>query len=583
MKLINFIFETTKGLQKYIVIMLFCTLVIAIDANLRPYLIKLMIDDISKSFNLDFFLKLALVFIVAQIIMSASNALRDWVGTKFHTRYRKKIAHHFLNHLSHYSYRFFQDTQTGSITSNITDAFNSIPMLIFMGTDLFIEFVLMTIVAMVLLANISSTFVILTFVWILVFLALTIIFYKKYEPLNADYAQCRPKIFGFFSDYFGNIRSVWSFNNTDSEKQRFEKITDEFVDKSTICGIFLRNYYAFYGFVLTLYMTIILYILGKLALKNQIQPGDFALVFMVNYKISDALFKIANQTRSFITSFGVAQEAIKLLDHRITIRNKQNSKKLKINKPEIKFSEVKFHYEKSKHIFHFDSVVIKAGQKVGLVGYSGSGKSSFINLIMRLYDIQEGNIFIDNQDIKNVTLESLRFNIGLIPQNPNLFHRTIMENIRYGKPNATDQEVFDAAKKANAHEFITALPKQYSTLVGDRGIKLSGGQRQRIAIARAILKNAPILVLDEATSQLDSINEKMIQKSLNDLMKGKTTIVIAHRLSTLLEMDRILVFDAGKIVEDGAHEKLLQKNGLYTKLWKSQLDGMIPADNKKIL
>ncbi len=213
------------------------------------------------------------------------------------------------------------------------------------------------------------------------------------------------------------------------------------------------------------------------------------------------------------------------------------------------------------------------------MGYSGSGKSTFVNLILRLYDITSGHIYIDDQDIREVTQDSLHKVIGMIPQDPSLFHRSLRENIHYGRPEATDKEVIEAAKHGHAHEFIEALPHGYDSLVGERGVRLSGGQRQRIAIARAILKNAPILILDEATSQLDSVTESYIQDSLWEVMEGKTTIVIAHRLSTLLHMDRILVFDRGKIVADGTHQELLTKGGLYKTLWDAQVGGFLPEKN----
>ena len=213
-------------------------------------------------------------------------------------------------------------------------------------------------------------------------------------------------------------------------------------------------------------------------------------------------------------------------------------------------------------------------------GYSGGGKSTFVNLIMRLYDVTDGAILVDDQDIRDVTQDSLRTSIAMIPQDPSLFQRSLMENIRYGRIDASDKEVIEAAKKAHAHEFITKLSQEYDSLVGERGVKLSGGQRQRISIARAILKNAPILILDEATSQLDSVTERGIQESLWELMQDKTTLVIAHRLSTLLHVDRILVFDQGIIVEDGAHEELLANNGLYRTLWGTQVGGFL-QDKKR--
>jgi ATP-binding cassette subfamily B protein len=273
------------------------------------------------------------------------------------------------------------------------------------------------------------------------------------------------------------------------------------------------------------------------------------------------------------------------------ITDAKDAATLKCEHGKIQFKTVQFHYHGSQQVldtgiaadtavpdilFQNKSITIAAGQKVGLVGYSGGGKSTFVNLILRFYDVTAGAILIDGQDIRTVTQDSLRANIAMIPQDPSLFHRSLLDNIRYGRINATDTEVIAAAKRAHAHEFIAKLPNGYNSLVGERGIKLSGGQRQRIAIARAILKNAPILILDEATSQLDSVTEKLIQESLWELMQHKTTIVIAHRLSTLLHMDRILVFDQGKIVADGTHNELLaQAGGLYQQLWQAQVGGFL--------
>lgn len=264
-----------------------------------------------------------------------------------------------------------------------------------------------------------------------------------------------------------------------------------------------------------------------------------------------------------------------MLDTAIEIQDQPNSNILTITRGEIVFDKVKFYYKGTAGLFQNKSVVIQSGQKVGLVGYSGSGKSTFVNLILRLYDVIDGKLLIDNQDIKYVTQDSLHAAIGMIPQDPTLFHRSVLDNIRCGRLNATTAEVVEAAKHAHAHDFIIKLPQGYDSLVGERGVKLSGGQRQRIAIARTILKNAPILLLDEATSQLDSMTENNIQNSLWELMQHKTTIVVAHRLSTILHMDRILVFDHGIIVEDGTHQELLAKSGLYKTLWSAQVGGFL--------
>jgi ABC-type multidrug transport system fused ATPase/permease subunit len=251
-----------------------------------------------------------------------------------------------------------------------------------------------------------------------------------------------------------------------------------------------------------------------------------------------------------------------------------NAKPLKLKNGLIEFKNVTFNYS-NNNLFKNKTVTINSKEKVGLVGFSGSGKTSFVNLITRLYDIEDGEISIDSQNIRYVTQDSLRSNISVIPQESILFHRTIKENILYGNKEASFEEVIEAAKFAHIHDFIMELSNGYDSLCGERGNNLSGGQRQRIIIARAILKNSPILILDEATSSLDTQTEEMIQESLNYLMKNKTVIVIAHRLTTLLNMDRLFVFDKGAIVESGTHEKLINDGKIYKKLWKSQVNGLI--------
>ena len=240
---------------------------------------------------------------------------------------------------------------------------------------------------------------------------------------------------------------------------------------------------------------------------------------------------------------------------------------------EISFNQVGFKYHSQSSGVQDLSLAIRGGEKVALVGPSGAGKSTLTKLLFRFYDVTHGSITIDGQDIRDITQGSLRQAISLVPQEPVLFHRTILENIRYGRPDATEKDVINAAKKARCHEFISRLPDGYHTFVGERGIKLSGGERQRVAIARAILKNAPILVLDEATSSLDSESEALIQQALTELMEGKTTIVIAHRLSTVMQMDRILVLEGGKVVDEGTHADLIDRDGLYQSLWNIQAGG----------
>lgn len=311
---------------------------------------------------------------------------------------------------------------------------------------------------------------------------------------------------------------------------------------------------------------------------NQINIGDFTLIFKLSIEIGHMLWWTMDVVETFNREYARGSESFNFIFVPIRVKDKLNAKKLLIEKSTITFSDVNFFYHGNKKIFNNLSIEITSGEKIGLVGYSGAGKTTFVNLILRMYDIEKGKILIDDVNIADVTKKSLHELISIIPQEPLLFHRSLFENIQYGSFEKNEQEIILAAKKAFAHDFIMKLPEQYKSLVGDRGIKLSGGQRQRIAIARAFLKNAPILILDEATSQLDSITEKLIQESLIELMVGKTTIIIAHRLSTLERVDRILVFDNGKIVEDGPHSRLIEQNGLYKKLWDSQVGGYIIHD-----
>lgn len=581
MKLLKSIYYTSLKFKRYIIGMLVCTCIIALDANIRPYIIKLLIDQ-SSNFELKSFIFLASIYALSQILMVTAYAANDWFGTKYHSHYRESIPHIYTDRLSKYSYSFFQNNMAGSIVAKITDAFNFIFPLVARSINVFIKFIIVIIVSLILFSGVDKLFVIAAIIWIGVSIILSWVFFKLSGKYNAQYAPIRPKLYGFLSDYISNILSVWSFNNLKSEKQNLSKITGEFKEKATEYGVFLRNSYFFQGMVISVYMIFILWVLASLSMQGKITPGDFALIFMVNYKIGDMLFSMAQEMLGFSQNWGAATQAIEILDYKIEIKDKRGARNLKLTSGEIRFNKVLFHYKDVNPIFQDKTVTLDAKSNIGLVGFSGAGKSTFVNLIMRLYDVDDGSITIDGQNIKDITLSSLRQEIGVIPQDASLFHRSIMENIRYARPDASDKEVIEAAKKARADDFIIKLPQGYNTLVGERGVKLSGGQRQRMVIARAILKDAPILVLDEATSNLDSITEGKIQEALVEVMKDKTAIVVAHRLSTLLNMDRILVFEDGKIVEDGSHKELIKKNGLFKLMWDAQVGGVLPGKKEEL-
>jgi ABC-type multidrug transport system fused ATPase/permease subunit len=305
--------------------------------------------------------------------------------------------------------------------------------------------------------------------------------------------------------------------------------------------------------------------------------GTFVLIQIYVLNLMDNFWGVSRILRDLYEAFGDAKEMTEILRMAHGIKDVPEAKPLVVSSGNIVLDNIRFAFGEDKVILDNVSLNISAGERIALIGPSGAGKSTLTRLLLHLYDIQGGNISIDGQDISKVTQGSLRESISFVPQDPILFHRTLMDNIRYGRTNATDEEVIGAAKLAHCHEFISSLSLGYETFVGERGVKLSGGERQRVAIARAILKNAPILILDEATSSLDSNSEMLIQDALEALMKGKTVIVIAHRLSTIRKMNRIVVIDNGKILEQGTHDELLAKDGLYAKLWSLQSHGFISS------
>jgi ATP-binding cassette subfamily B protein len=329
-----------------------------------------------------------------------------------------------------------------------------------------------------------------------------------------------------------------------------------------------------YSFFITLILNFFFLVKGKN--EGWITIGDFILVTRITLGVVEFLWKFTREFAKFTKSLGSinnALETIQLIEDFL-----QTSQKalLQIQKGEIIFQEVSFHYSESESLFENLELKIPGGQKIGIVGYSGAGKTSLANRLLRLFDPVRGAVLIDNQDIRTISDESFYAAVTTIPQEPILFHRSIYENIAYGSSDVTKEQVIQAAQNAYIHDFISLLRDGYDTLVGERGVKLSGGQKQRIVIARAFLKNSPILILDEATSQIDTLTEKTIQASLKKLFQSKTVIVIAHRISTLHLMDRVIVLDAGRVVGDGTHGDLLKQCELYAKLWKNQFKGFFP-------
>ena len=398
---------------------------------------------------------------------------------------------------------------------------------------------------------------------------------KKSLKTAANAASTLNTLQGRLLDALSNFPVVKSFARSAFEQKFAEPIRDKYQMDARTQHFWSRFFWAPGNLMMdTVCFTIFIILAGYMYSIGQSTVAEVSFALAIYVAISTIAFNLVFTMKYFTNKLGNAVGSYNTLIKPISVQDDENAPKLKIKNADIDIKNLSFRYNK-KFVLKDFNLHVKSGEKVGLVGLSGAGKTTLVNLIMRMYDPTSGQIYIDGQDIRHVTQDSLRQNIAFIPQDSTMFNRTLRENIAYGRPNASEEEIISAAKKASAHTFIQNANDGYNTLVGDRGIKLSGGQRQRIAIARAFLKDSPILILDEATAALDSETENTIQKSFMRLSKNRTTLVIAHRLSTLKNMDRIIVLDHGKIVESGTHEQLLRNKKIYSKLWKMQSGGFI--------
>ena len=388
--------------------------------------------------------------------------------------------------------------------------------------------------------------------------------------LNKMQSKSEALYTGWLVDVIANIRLVKQFNRLEYEKKRLSTLLQQYIKiKAKTMLVWFSSYTGMCCFIYLCSLFMLIYAI-YLWSESLITVGDIVFVLLTLSGGFMWLMELCTDFRRLANSLSYVQAGLEPFTTPHEITDNPNAKPLKVKKAEIEFKNICFAYPEQNRIFDGFNLKIKSGEKVGIVGLSGSGKSTLINLLQRAYDIQSGQILIDGQDIKNVTQSSLHQNLAIIPQDTSLFHRTVSQNVSYGRLHAKQSDIEKAAQRAYADNFIKQLPKGYQTKVGEKGVKLSGGQRQRVAIARAILKNSPILILDEATSALDSQAEKYIQKGMKNLMKNKTVIAIAHRLSTLKEMDRIIVLDKGKIAEQGTIKDLLASSGKFQHFWQIQ-------------
>lgn len=491
----------------------------------------------------------------------------------------RDLARTQFNHLMVLSAKFHSNSFGGSLVSQTNKLNGSYVRLadtvIFQVYTMIIAFVY----TIVIMWPRSPLFVLILLGFSAIFIFSAIKITKVVRDLVADEASAQNKQTGVLADAITNIMAVKSFSATPQEKLRFEDATEHTRKRTmrVMRASLVRDFY--FGSVTSLIDGMALIVATISVVTFDAQIGTVFLLLSYTANITQRLWEFSQNTlRNFNRSLGDAKDGVATLNIGLEVKDRAHPEVCKIKNGEIEFSKVAFtHNNQSQNdaLFKDLSLKIKPGEKIGLVGHSGSGKTTLTKLLLRFSDIQSGEILIDKQNIANITQDDLRKNIAYVPQEPLLFHRSITENIQYGNNEADYNAVLKAAKQANAHDFIKTLSDGYNTLVGERGVKLSGGQRQRIAIARALIKDAPILVLDEATSALDSESEQLIQDALWTLMQDKTAIVIAHRLSTIQKMDRIIVMEDGKIIEQGSHNDLLKSKGKYAELWAHQSGGFL--------
>lgn len=583
-RVIAFLRSTLYPVRYYLIGPIIWIVYYALYGSLQPYLIKELIDTAIPSGGAAQVWRLLVIagyFLLLLLSYEVFYLIYDWCDIQYKPALKKQIALSLTDRLLAQDYSFFQRGFSGNIIAKINDAMTVTPDIIRTVIDNYLTNIMSVIVGMYFLYRVHFGFALALGVWSIVFVIASLGSLNRFKYLSNNSAESASRVIGLLADILTNVLPIKLFTAKAHELDRLSSSLDlyerDFIKRRWFIFKLYVGQSTSYHFYQAICLLFLIYLYGQ----GKVTAGDFALILTLNIWIVDCMWDMADRMRSLSEQWGMLDQALTELLIPPKITDSEGVFPLKISRGEIRFDKVSFRYDEAPLLFNGLSVTISSKQKVGLVGYSGCGKTTFAYLILRIYPLLAGKISIDGQDIAEVTQQSLHQAIGYNPQDPSLFHQSIEENIRYGKQGASLHEIIAAAKKAHAHQFISAFPNGYKASVGERGMKLSGGQRQRVALARLLLKDAPILILDEATSQLDAETEKFIQDSLEDLMKDKTTLVIAHRLSTLLHLDRILVFDKGTIVQDGSHGDLIKAKGLYRTLWLNQHDGFLPETEKK--
>lgn len=546
----------------------------------EPIIYKNIIDTISGSMDssavegdLIFW-----VFVLAAVVVGYNAIYRvgDWAIVYSQSNIIKDIANDAYKRLHSHSYEFFTNRFAGALVTKVKRFVRSFETI--HDQTIFSAWMdgLKLVSIIVALAWFAPPLLLIFIVWLSVYLVVSYFMIRVQFARDIKRATAESNTTAVLADTITNVLNIKMLAALRGELNRFDDVTSKEKKRRDSSWYYHNWQNAFQGFYIALFEVLIMYFAVKMWIAGSISGGVVVLAQIYVFKSFEVVWNIGRNARRVMEAFADAEEMVEIFEQEIDVKDAPSGEVCAIHKGSIEVKDITFAYERSNNVFKDFSLKVESGERIGLVGHSGSGKTTITKLLLRFADLQNGEILIDGQNIAKIKQSDLRRNISYVPQEPILFHRTLAENISYAKPNASKEEIIEVAKRAHAHEFIESLPDGYDTLVGERGIKLSGGERQRVAIARAMLKDAPIIILDEATSALDSVSEHYIQDALQSLMTGRTVLVVAHRLSTVQSMDRIVVFEEGKIKEEGTHEELISAQGAYYEFWQHQVSGMLP-------